>query len=338
MSLFKRLLNCFLMTPLAVLVVACGSVGNPQLTAQSRPCLPALSDVHTPVQWQTIGPNLWLHLAFTDTFSNPLNQGHISNIVFALDPTPTGARGWLVGSGPDAATGRALACSLQRTLGATVTDVISARAHPESVLGAAGLPQVRHWALAPVLGAMKERCEHCLKRLELAVNSTTPLVEKVSLPNHLITDPQLGPFDVLSDEVQPQQAITLIYHRASKTWILPGLVWGLEVAPDLREAQATDMLRVLQRLALIHPARIVPEQGAVGDETLIAHNLSYWQRLLAELNSRWQRGESQPGYASGLLPTSAIGASPSTRLRDRLNAQRAWQQIENSGFENLPAK
>ncbi|MDO8249447.1 MAG: hypothetical protein Q7T78_06975 [Rhodoferax sp.] len=284
--------------------------------------------------WHKVGANIWLHQGKPDTLSTPVNHGHISNVVFVLDRASSGARGWLVGSGPDAKTGRALACSVRLDLGYQVTDVVSTRAHPESVLGAAGLAHARHWALREVQAAMSERCARCLGRLETAVNAASPLVERVALPDTLIKEKQLGPFDVMAVRVQPQQSVALLHHRASDVWILPGVVWGRDLVPDLREAEALPLLRILDVLALLTPVRIVPEQGAADDGTLLQHNRAYWTRLLDALNTRWYQGENQPGSASGLTPAEWAQADADTRLRDQLNVQRAWQQIENDGFED----
>ena len=333
MSSVKFLLKSVLPGFLALLLCACAPLHTAPAALSIQPCDATLVEEVMQIPWQRVGHNIWLHPGKPDALSTPLNRGRISNVVFVLDQTSTDTHGWLVGSGPDAETGRALACGVQRSLGVTVTDLISARAHPESVLGAAGLPHVRHWALPQVQATMTERCERCLKRLEVAVNANTPLVPRVSLPEHLINGLQLGPFEVMPIEVQPQQFVTLLYHRASDTWILPGLVWGQGIVPDLREADALQMLHSLERLTLRQPQRIVPEQGPVGDGALITQNITYWKRLLESLNARWLRGESQPENASGLPLPEGIRANPEARLRDQLNAQRAWQQIENSGFD-----
>lgn len=286
------------------------------------------------VNWRQIGPDIWLHQAALDALSTPTNGGHISNVSFVLDRAATGTRGWLVGSGPSARIGQALACSIRQQLGFQVTDVISPRAHPESVLGAAGLQNVRHWALPEVKVAMASRCARCQKRLEAAVNAINPLADTVSLPDHLIDGSQLGPFDVLPVEMQAQQSIAVLHHRASGIWILPGLVWGSDTVPDLREADSTQMINAINKLRDLKPHRIVPEQGADGDGSLIARDLAYWKRLMDALNSRWSQGENQPGSASGLTPTEWAQLPESAQLRDQLNVQRVWQQIENKGFRD----
>lgn len=315
---------------------ACAPMGTLPQPGLAAPCDPVLPGQKTAAVWRQVAPDLWLHQAATDALSTPANGGHISNVVFALDRSGPDPRGWLVGSGPGARTGQALACSIGQQLGAQVTDVISPRAHPESVLGAAGLPLARHWALPEVKAAMTQRCEHCLKRLETAIDASAPLVDHVALPTHLIRAPRLGPFDVLPLEVQAQQSVALLRHRPSGVWMLPGVVWGQGVVPDLREADAVQLLGALNRLVALQATLVVPEQGAPGDSTLIDDNRAYWTRLLLALKTRWQQGESQPGTASGLTPSGEVQAPPPARLRDRLNAQRAWLQIENSGFQDQP--
>ncbi len=329
----KWVLKPILVSLLVLLNSACTNLRASPTSDEVATCAPRLPAGTMRPAWQKVGHNIWLHSGKPDALSTPLNQGRISNIVFVLEPSTSKNHGWLVGSGPDAATGRALACSLQQSLGLTVTDVVSPRASPESVLGAAGLPGVPHWALPQVQAAMTERCARCLERLEIAVNTPTPLVPHVSLPDHLIQGPKIGPFDVLHVEVQAQESVALLYHRASDTWLLPGVVWGQGLAPQLREADASQLLQILEGLSMLKPTRIIPEQGEMGNGTLIMENINYWQRLLGSVNERWQRGESQPGNASGLLPFDVASESVDARLRDQLNAQRAWQQVENKGFD-----
>jgi hypothetical protein len=331
--LIKWLLKPLLTSLLVLLISACAPLRSASPAHQAFTCEGVFSQNSPRSAWQSVGTNIWLNFGQPDALSTPVNQGHISNVVFVLDTSTAPAQGWLVGSGPDAASGRALACGLKQSLGLTVTDAVSPRAHPESVLGAAGLPGVRHWALPQVQAAMAERCERCLKRLEIAVNTPTPLVPHVALPDHLIQGPKLGPFDVMTVEVQAQEFVALLRHRASDTWLLPGVAWGQGLTPQLREADASQLLHILERLSVLKPTKIIPEQGEVGDSAMIRENISYWQRLLDRVNERWQQGENQPGNASGLLPLDAAGSSEDARLRDQLNAQRAWQQMENKGFD-----
>jgi hypothetical protein len=133
---------------------------------------------------------------------------------------------------------------------------------------------------------------------------------------------------------QPGQAISLLHHRASDIWILPGVVWGRNLVPESREAEATHLLDILDRLLARHPGTVVPEQGSAFDATLIELNRSYWQHLQERLQLLWRKGENQPGTASGLSAPEQDEVGPEGRLRDRLNVQRVWQQIENSGFDS----
>lgn len=329
MQFMKR----FLTIGLIALLVSAGT----NLYAEIPPGEPLLCSTLPPEKiiinaWESVGVNIWLLQGKPDAMSSPINQGMISNVVFVADPTSPSSDGWLIGSGPSADAGRALACSVKRSLGYTVTDLVSVRAYPESVLGAAGLPKVRHWALPQVQAAMKERCTHCLKRLEVAVNTPTPLVQSLSLPDHLIQSAQLGPFDVLPVEVQPNQSVALLYHRASHTWLLPGVVWGHGLAPQLRDADTEHLLSVLGQLSQRGPVHVIPEQGAANDGSLIQENIAYWQRLIDSVSQRWRSGDSQPHDASGLSAAQALVADPETRRRDFLNAQRAWQEVEHKEF------
>lgn len=322
----------------ALLLAGCASSnhtkqGNVPLNCESAPVERLL-----PSGWQRIGTNIWLNQGTSDALSTPLNRGRISNVVFVVDPSENPEQGWLVGSGPDAETGRALACSVRRELGHEITDVISPRAQPESVLGVAGLGVVRHWALPEVRAAMGERCERCVKRLEAAVEAQQALVNQVALPSQLIEQPSLGPFNVMPVQVQHGQAIALLHHRTSDVWILPGVIWGRGLVPDLREAEVTHLQRILEQLTALNPTTVVPEQGPAANASLIEKDRRYWQHLLKSLQELWDRGESQPGMASGLTAVEQRATGPEGRLRDRLNVQRAWQQFENNSFDGAPSR
>lgn len=319
---------------MALLISACASLPAEIPSSDQLLCSALLSEKAVMNTWQNVGTNIWLLQGRPDAMSSPINQGFISNVVFVFDPSSQTNDGWLIGSGPSADAGRALACSVKRALGYTVTDLVSVRAYPESVLGAAGLPGVRHWALPQVQAAMKERCTHCLKRLEVAVNTPTPLVQGLSLPDHLIQSTQLGPFNVLPAEVQPNQSVTLLHHRASNTWILQGVVWGHGLAPQLRDADTKHLLNVLGQLSSRQLVHVIPEQGVAGDGSLVGENITYWQRLVGSVSQRWHNGDSQPHDASGLSAEQALVADPETRQRDFLNAQRAWQEVERDAFSS----
>lgn len=94
------------------------------------------------------------------------------------------------------------------------------------------------------------------------------------------------------------------------------------------------MIIALNKLLVMEPRRIVPEQGTDDDGTLIARDIAYWKRLLDALNVQWSQGENKPGNASGMTSAERDKFPKSARLRDQLNVQRAWQQIENKGFWN----
>lgn len=320
----------------ALLLGGCASLNHTSQGHDPLNCESAPIENLRPSRWQRIGANIWLNQGASDALSTPLNRGRISNVVFVVDPSENPARGWLVGSGPDAEAGRALACSVRRDVGHEITDVISPRAQPESVLGVAGLGVVRHWALPEVQAAMGERCERCVKRLEAAVEARRPLVNQVVLPNQLIEGPLLGPFNVMPVQVQPGQAVALLHHRASDVWILPGVIWGYDLVPDLREAKITHLQHILDQLTVLNPKTVVPEQGPAANDTLIERNHRYWQHLLNSLQELWDRGDSQPGAATGLTAAEWDVTGPEGRLRDRLNVQRAWQQFENNSFDADP--
>jgi hypothetical protein len=317
----------------ALLLGGCSALDGMLQRQETLTCESAQGENSLQSEWQSIGENVWLMQGVADAISTPRNKGRISNVVFVAESSGKVHRGWLVGSGPDAETGRALACSIKRDLAHDITDVISPRAIPESVLGAAALAPLNHWALPEVQAAMGERCERCVKRLEAAIEARRPLVDHIALPNRLITDSVLGPFDVMPVTTQPGQAIALLYHRASDIWILPGVVWGRNLVPDAREADATHLLHILDQLLARHPGTVVPEQGPAAGAGQIELNRHYWQNLLETLQLLWRNGENQPGTTSGLSALEQNAVGPEGRLRDQLNVQRVWQHIENDGFD-----
>ena len=109
--------------------------------------------------------------------SNAANRGQVSNTALVLDETVHPARLWALGSGPSPVWGHALACTVQRQLGRSVTDVVSPWARPELVLGVAGLMRggpLRHWGHAAVAEAMAVQCPQCVDRLRLRLHQPPP--------------------------------------------------------------------------------------------------------------------------------------------------------------------
>ncbi|MEY4753526.1 MAG: hypothetical protein RJA44_1201, partial [Pseudomonadota bacterium] len=89
--------------------------------APSPSCRAALaSPVAGLIKLQPLGPGLWL-VPGQDGDSQAANRGLISNLLLLAD----GPRTWLLGSGPSAAFGAALACRVRTELGRRITDVIA---------------------------------------------------------------------------------------------------------------------------------------------------------------------------------------------------------------------
>jgi hypothetical protein len=330
---------------LCLCIVACSS--NPARITQDD-----LRHADCPnLRWEPVAPDLWV-LHGHERNSNPANAGRISNILFARENTGASPRGWLVNSGPSQRMGQLLRCSLEHQLGAVVTDLVSTRAHPESVLGASAFMQARHWALPQVALAMQQRCPHCSQNLAATVEDTVIANQSIAIPlQHLNATPlsitathtasSHGPFLIWSVEINAQEWTTLIQHLASGAWFAPGLVWGAHLVPDARDADVYRLIAALQALEKQHPLQVIPEQGRTVGLQLVQANMDYWTQLATQTARAIRSGASD---ASALQEPSSFNFWPAdssrsaahqelNRNRHSLNQQRVWQQLEQIYFD-----
>lgn len=308
---------------------------------QHRAC-PRAANAPAIAPWQPLGAGLWWQPgAAGDSDAN--NRGAISNLLLLID----GDRTWLIGAGPSAAHGRALAADIRCRFDREVSDAVAPWPRPELVLGLAGLPATaRLWAHADVAGAMAERCSHCVERLaqrlgDRAGDLGDPAV--IPRPDRLLhgTQGQLGPWRWWRIERTPGTATTLWWHARSGVLTAHGLSWS-DGAPDLRDATLAGVSAAvagLQELARsLAPAtpRWLPEQGPIGEASSPAMQAAYWQALQQAVDAAQAAGVGETEPAPATLP----GVPPVFTRSERhaLNWQRAWREREEQAFDAGPVR
>ncbi|RZS56849.1 hypothetical protein [Sphaerotilus mobilis] len=317
-------------------------------SAQDAPPTPAAVPCTTPsgqpaiAGWQALGPDLWW-LPGAPGDSNDVNRGAISNLLLLID----GTRTWLVGAGPSAAYGRALAANIRCRFGRDVSDAIAPWPRPELVLGLAGLPAgVRLWAHADVAAAMAERCGHCVERLASRLGKQAgDLGDPVSIPRpgSLLSGDQgrLGPWHWWLIERTPGTVTTLWWHAPSGVATAHGLSWS-DGAPDLRDATLDGLFAGVARLEQIGAdlpgpsPRWLPEQGDIGALAAPAAQAAYWQSLRRAVDAALAAGVGETDPAPSSLPGVPSGLTRGER--HALNWQRAWREREEQAFESAPAE
>jgi hypothetical protein len=266
------------------------------------------------------------------------NRGAISNLLVVH----RGRETWLVGSGPTPAFGRALQCQIRATTGWDVTDVIAPWPRPELVLGATAFPAARLWSLADVAAAMRERCPHCVERMQPRLaGAAADLGERpIRIAEQLLQGQQgaLGPFLWWRLSRADATAVTVLRLADQPLWTAHGLLWA-DAPPDLRDAELAPMAAAYTRLAELAQAdgaaaRWLPEQGEVMGADAPARHARYLQQLQADVMAALQAGtletEPPPPPAAETLPLD-------DGLRHSLNWQRAWHLLELRAFDEPPA-
>lgn len=275
-----------------------------------------------------LAPGLWWVPA-ADGDGSAADRGQVSNLLLAVDAT----QGWLIGSGPSPAFGRALRGALDARWPGRHWTVVSPWAHPETVLGVAGLGPVQTVGHAEVAQQMDERCAGCIERLRQRLGSAASDLgdgDPVRLPATRLhgLQGQLGPFDWWRAARDARTTTTVWLHRASGVAFAPGLLWA--DAPDGRDADIAELAPAtlaLQALpGLPATVRWLGEQGPLQDADAAARTARYWQALLAAVEQGLDAGDS------GLQAPESLPGVPPALLRDprhALNWQRAWRQLES---------
>lgn len=278
--------------------------------------------------FRPLAPGVW-QVPSADGDGSAADRGQVSNLLLAVGD----AEGWLIGSGPSPAFGRALRAALDARWPGRRWTVISPWAHPEAVLGVAGLGDVHTVGHAEVAEQMAERCASCIARLKQRLGAAAADLgdgDPVRLPGERLTGTQgrLGPFDWWRAARDTRTTTTVWLHRASGVAFAPGLLWG--DAPDGRDADIAELAghtAGLKALPGLPPAvRWLGEQGPLQDGAAVDHAAVYWQALLAAAQRGLDEGDS------GLQPPLALPGVPPALLHDprhALNWQRAWRQLES---------
>jgi hypothetical protein len=261
------------------------------------------------------------------------NRGAVSNLLIVRD----GRRVWAVGSGPSPAFGRALGCVVRRALGQPITDVISPWPHPELVLGAAGLPQARHWAHVDVAQAMRRQCARCVMRLRQRLGSAAadlgPAHGGVRLPQRWLrgSSGQLGPLNWWRLQRAPGAPVTVWQVRKSGVLTAHGLLWAGD-APDLRDSRIDAMQAATQRLTELArgATQLMGEQGEPAALDELQAHVAYWKALDEAVRSSQSRGEDATTVPAALPD---VDASRTKGTAHALNWQRAWRHAEDASLQ-----
>jgi hypothetical protein len=295
----------------------------------------AACDASAGVLWpvlQRVSPHLW-RVAAQRGEPDAVNRGETTQLVVALEASSSGARVWLIGSGPSPAYGARLACVVKLATGQAVTDVVNTRAAPELAMGNVAFPQARLWALPDVIATMRARCVTCLERLKSRIG-----VAGDSLQNDLIRPPdsdvearRLGPFDWRSLPRMKGENVLVLRHRADRIVVAQGLLWDGDV-PDLHEALIDVMVPSLRALqSFSKGARLLGEQGELTQPSAVGQHLRYVQQLRTAVWAQLQRGEVQgaSGFTADLPEFASL---PSYAARHPLHVQRVWRELEPAMF------
>lgn len=280
-----------------------------------------------PVPIEPLAPSLWWVPAAPGDGS-AADRGRVSNLLIAV----AGDDGWLLGSGPTPAFGRALRAALDARWPGRRWTVVHPWAHPEAVLGAAGLGAVELAAHDDVARQMAARCAGCIERLRVRLGAAASDLDggdPVRLPSRRLHGERgrLGPFDWWRVTRDDATTTTVWAHRDSAVVHAPGLLWG-EGAPDGRDADIEALARATAGLATLpglpESPRWLGGQGGPGADAA-ARASAYWQALLAAVARGLDDGDS------GVAPPASLPGVGPAMLRDprhALNWQRAWRQSE----------
>jgi hypothetical protein len=273
----------------------------------------------------------WVRGARGDADAN--NRGVVSNLLIVRD----GRRVWVIGSGPSPAFGRALGCVVQRETGHAITDVVSPWPRPELVLGAAGLPQARHWAHADVAQAMRRQCARCVLRLRQRLGAAAvdlgPANARVRLPERSLrgASGQLGPLNWWRLQRAPGVPVTVWQLRRDGALTAHGLLWAAD-APDLRDSRVDAMRAATQQLALIarDATMLMGEQGEPAPAGELDAHIVYWNALDAAVRNAQSRGDDATTVPTAL---PGVDASRTSGTAHALNWQRAWRHAEDEAMK-----
>ncbi len=282
--------------------------------------------------WAPVDRDLWMLQSHAGD-ATVANRGLVANLLLARE----GDRLWLIGSGPSPAIARHALPGLRAAAGDGPIELISPWAHPESVLGVAGLAHHRHWSHADVAQEMQRRCPGCLQRLAVRMGSASEDLtvpgspDPIRIPEHRFSGEAgaLGPFDWHRRHRAEDVTVIVWRHRRSGLVHAPGLVWG-DAPPDGRDADTVMLAQALRSLRdwgrNRGVARWVGQQGGVVSLGALEQAAAYWEGLNAVALEGQDRGDD------GLTAPRALPGVPSHWMAHpvhALNWQRAWRQAES---------
>ena len=231
------------------------------------------------LQPQKVAPGVYAFIGETGEIA-VTNRGFVSNSGFVV-----GRSGVVViDTGSSYRHGRRMLEAIARTTDKPVQLVILTHAVQEFLFGSAafeelGIPILAHRETAKL---MQARCDHCLAQLKAVLG---PEMEgtRLVLPRRLI--------DATTRIDTGGRRLQLIYRGWAST---PGdlAVFDVETRvlfagglvsessiPDIRDSDFEGWQRALQKLAQLHPARVIPGYGAVADSGAIKQAASYLDAL-----------------------------------------------------------
>lgn len=317
---------------------ACLAGGGTPLRTHAEPDrqrspVPALQ---FPIRFEPLGGPVYLvpaHLGDADAE----NRGFVAHLLLVVQAEAL----WLVGTGPSPAFGAALRAALLKRWPGRAIEAISPWAHPETVLGVAGLVPDRHWAHAEVSAQMGQRCEGCLQRLAQRMGPSAEDLQRQALgPSGAIRlpDPQrrldgarghLGPLLWWRVQRATDVTITMWRHTALDLGFAPGLLNG-QGPPDGRDGDI-EILHATVRAVQADAhwgrlARWVGQQGRVEGRQALERCAVYWRGLADAAMQGQERGDD------GIDPPESLPDVPQAWCRHPLHAlnwQRAWRQAES---------
>jgi glyoxylase-like metal-dependent hydrolase (beta-lactamase superfamily II) len=282
-----------------------------------------------------IAANVWM-IPAASVRSTPENRGRSINIGVAM-----GVDGAVViDSGSNLATGRAVLALVESQLERRVRWVVNTHAHPENVLGNAGLTERGAQAIAhpETSRLMRERCPECQKNFAQRLGLSNE-------PSAVIPTPFLaqdtarfqGNLHWLVATGGHLPGSVAVFDATSGVLFAGGAVVN-QVIPDVAEADIAAWIDTLSRwertLAIV---RVLPDRGEPGSASLLRETRAYLQTLLDETQSAYDDGVDLSDVAQRVRAVAFAGWA----LYDELhaaNVRAVFRKIESDDLRQSKAK
>ena len=189
---------------------------------------------------------------------------------------------------------------------------------------------------------MGRQCPQCVERLIGRLGGSGPAADSLAgdvirvAPNRLgddgATQGRLGPFDWLALPLDAGVRTLVLRHRALNLVVAQGLVWVGGV-PSLRGARLAQLQPSLEALqAFAGQARVLGEQGGLGDARDISAQRRYWQLLRQVVAQQVKRGALELLPAE-LAELQSLGPLPGLADHQAINLQRLQRELEDRLFD-----